>query len=63
MLDGRAFFVAGYTPDGFPYRIFDDEMHGDHDLGEVSFLPDGDIFGPEPDTPRQVTRPRRKHAP
>jgi hypothetical protein len=49
MLDGRAFFVAGYTPGGFPNGIFEDEIHDDHDLGEISFLPDCDTFGPEPD--------------
>jgi len=25
MLDGRRFFVAGYTPGGAPYGVFDDE--------------------------------------
>ena len=63
MLDGRAYFVAGYTSGGFPYGIFEDEMYDDHDLGEVSFPSDRDLFGPEPDAPRQVTHPRRKHAP
>jgi len=46
-------------PDG----IVEDEMRDDHDLGEVAFLPSCDIFGPEPDAPRQITRPRCKHAP
>lgn len=26
MLDGRPFFVAGFTPGGAPYGIYDDEM-------------------------------------
>jgi hypothetical protein len=26
MLDGRPFFVAGFTPGGAPYGVYDDEM-------------------------------------
>jgi hypothetical protein len=26
MLDGRRYFVAGYTPNGAPYGIFEDEF-------------------------------------
>jgi hypothetical protein len=26
MLDGRLFFVAGFTPGGAPYGVFEDEM-------------------------------------
>lgn len=26
MIDGRRYFVAGYTPNGMPYGIFEDEM-------------------------------------
>ena len=31
MLDGRPFFVAGYTPGGVPYGIFVDEIPPDED--------------------------------
>lgn len=31
MLDGRPFFVAGFTPGGVPYGIFEDEMVPDDD--------------------------------
>jgi hypothetical protein len=26
MLDGRLFFVAGFTPGGAPYGIYEDEL-------------------------------------
>lgn len=32
VIDGRRFFVAGYTPNGVPYGIFEDDM--DDDLGD-----------------------------
>ena len=40
MIDGRSYFVAGFTPAGFPYGIFEDEMHdeGRHDVGDNSPL-------------------------
>ena len=31
MLDGRPFFVAGFTPGGAPYGIYEDEMGPCHD--------------------------------
>jgi hypothetical protein len=29
MLDGRSFFVVGYTPGGAPFGMFADEMRHD----------------------------------
>jgi hypothetical protein len=50
MLDGRAFFVAGYTSGGFPYGIYEDEMHDlDHDPDEFPSTPDRDPSGPDDD--------------
>ena len=51
MLDGRPYFVAGYTPGGAPYGIYLDEMD-DGCLTEMTTpgrsgkLLDLDIFGP-----------------
>jgi len=56
VLDGRPYFVAGYTPGGFPYGIFEDEMH---DLDELPYVPDCDIF--MPDDQRARTPDRRGH--
>jgi hypothetical protein len=35
MLDGRRFFVAGFTPGGAPYGIFEDEVD-EMNLGDLS---------------------------
>jgi hypothetical protein len=32
MLDGRSFFVAGFTPGGVPYGIYEDEMEPCDDM-------------------------------
>jgi hypothetical protein len=50
MIDGRPYFVAGYTPGGAPYGIYVDEM--DDDLaamitpGRPGMLSDLDLSGP-----------------
>jgi hypothetical protein len=33
MIDGRPYFVAGFTPGGAPYGIYLDEMGGDYLTG------------------------------
>jgi hypothetical protein len=33
MMDGRPYFVAGYTSGGFPYGIFLDEIDDDYLTG------------------------------
>ena len=51
MIDGRPYFVAGYTPGGAPYGIYLDET-GDDDLtamitpGRPGMLSDLDLPGP-----------------
>jgi hypothetical protein len=37
MMDGRPYFVAGYTSGGVPYGIFEDEMHDLDDLRAFAF--------------------------
>jgi hypothetical protein len=58
MMDGRPYFVAGYTSGGVPYGIFEDEMHDlDHDQ-DLSSLPDRGSCGPDDDgCHRDVTPP------
>ena len=36
MIDGRPYFVAGYTPGGAPYGIYLDEMDEDHLTGMIA---------------------------
>lgn len=50
MLDGRAFFAAGYTPAGFPYGIDEDEMSDLDDADntdEVDDIAEADSDGRE----------------
>lgn len=37
VIDGRRFFVAGYTSNGVPYGIFEDEMDDDLDDSQEPF--------------------------
>jgi len=51
MMDGRPYFVAGYTPGGAPYRIYLDEMDDDYLTGTITpggpdKLFDLDLSGP-----------------
>jgi hypothetical protein len=51
MMDGRPYFVAGYTPGGAPYGIHLDEMDDDHLTGMITpgrpdKLCDLDLSGP-----------------
>jgi len=51
MIDGRLYFVAGYTPSGAPYGIYLDEMDDDCLTGTLTphrpdKLFDLDLFGP-----------------
>ena len=51
MMDGRAYFVAGYTPGGAPYGIYLDEMDDDYLTGMITpgrrdKLFDLDLSGP-----------------
>jgi hypothetical protein len=62
MLDGRSFFVAGYTPAGFPYGIYEDETHDDvHDVDDDSDQPlsfrGGDIARPHDDRRATAAHP------
>ena len=36
MIDGRPYFVAGYTPGGAPYGIYLDEMDDDYLPGMIT---------------------------
>lgn len=36
MIDGRPYFVAGYTPGGAPYGIYLDETDDDHPAGMIT---------------------------
>jgi hypothetical protein len=51
MMDGRPYFVAGYTPGGAPYGICLDEMDDDYLTGTITSgrpdkLSDLDLSGP-----------------
>jgi hypothetical protein len=51
MIDGRPYFVAGYTPGGAPYCIYLDEMDDDDLTGLITpsgpdQLSDLDLSGP-----------------
>jgi hypothetical protein len=51
MIDGRPYFVAGYTSGGAPYGIYLDEMDDDYLTGMITpgrpdKLSDLDLFGP-----------------
>ena len=51
MIDGRPYFVAGYTPGGAPYGIYLDETDDDYLTGMITpgrpgKLSDLDLFGP-----------------
>jgi hypothetical protein len=51
MMDGRPYFVAGYTPGGAPYGIYLDEADDDYLTGMITpgmpdKLSDLDLFGP-----------------
>jgi hypothetical protein len=51
MIDGRPYFVMGYTSGGAPYGIYLDEMDDDHPIGTITpgrpdKLSDLDPFGP-----------------
>ena len=51
MIDGRPYFVAGYTSGGAPYGIYLDETHDDYLTGMITpgrpgKLSDLDLFGP-----------------
>ncbi len=51
MIDGRPYFVAGYTAGGAPYGIYLDEMDDDYltemiTPGRPDKLSDLDLFGP-----------------
>jgi hypothetical protein len=51
VMDGRPYFVAGYTPGGAPYGIYLDEMDDDYlpeliTPGRPDQLSDLDLFGP-----------------
>jgi hypothetical protein len=64
ILDGKPFFVAGYTSAGFPYGIFEDEMHDPpDDLGDALFPPDCDVFGADLDAEGPITRRHRDNPP
>jgi hypothetical protein len=58
MMDGRPYFVAGYTSGGVPYGIFEDEMH-DLDLAPdgLSSLPDGGLCEPKDGGRTGTSRP------
>lgn len=58
MMDGRPYFVAGYTSSGFPYGIFEDEMHDlDHDPDDLPSPPDRGPCGPDDDDRTGTSRP------
>ena len=51
MIDGRPYFVAGYTPGGAPYGIYLDETDDDYLTGMITpgrpgKLSDLDLSGP-----------------
>jgi hypothetical protein len=51
MIDGRPYFIAGYTPGGVPYGIYLDEMDEDYlaaliTPGRPGKLPGLDLSGP-----------------
>jgi hypothetical protein len=51
MIDGRPYFVAGYTSGGAPYGTYLDEMADDYLTGMIipgrpGKLSDLDLFGP-----------------
>jgi hypothetical protein len=61
MMDGRPYFVAGYTSGGVPYGMFEDEMHDlddlDHDPDALPSLPDGGLCGPDDGGRTETSRP------
>jgi hypothetical protein len=60
MMDGRPYFVAGYTSGGVPYGIFEDEMHDldlDHDHNGLPSLPDDGLCEPDDDGRTETSRP------
>ncbi|HEX6526134.1 MAG TPA: hypothetical protein VF070_39905 [Streptosporangiaceae bacterium] len=51
MIDGRPYFVAGYTSGGAPYGIYLDEMDDDYPAGMITQgrpgkVSDLDLSGP-----------------
>jgi hypothetical protein len=47
MLDGRSFFVVGYTPGGAPYGMFEDEMRPEGLPNPASVCPAEALFAPD----------------
>jgi len=45
-MDGRPYFVAGYTPGGAPYGIYLDEMDDDYLTGMITPGKPGKLFDP-----------------
>jgi hypothetical protein len=51
MMDGRPYYVAGYTPGGAPYGIYLDEMDDDYLNGMIIPGRPGKLLDPDPSGP------------